>query len=388
MSPPQQDQQQPPSRRGSAENPYNPYQQPQTATATGFAENPFLPTGNPTSGTALPNVLRSGLGESSSSGFRQSPISMTQQQTLPSAYDALPNFYAGNFPNPELYPSAHTQRPPHLNPYAQGMPYNLSNQTSGPGFQMASGNGQGQGQGGMTNRMEWYNPQSQQQPMNQNMPVRRVSMPPSAYSQYPSAGLPITNEPMSIDSPPKNLPGDTLRSWPSTLPGGTASSGTASLPVSPNSVSRVPLYDPWNTMGPGSAHNWTRQDKAGPSQLKAPVPVPAVPDVPAPILPHSQSTSTVSAPVSEHDSSRPSSGGPVVKDEPDVPPVPRRGSGKAKAGDMKAIGEDTEEYGEEDEGEGENEKEMDHRKRKRNRTIRSCVPCHNHKRKVCLLYFP
>jgi hypothetical protein len=25
---------------------------------------------------------------------------------------------------------------------------------------------------------------------------------------------------------------------------------------------------------------------------------------------------------------------------------------------------------------------MDHRKRKRNRTIRSCVPCHNHKRKV------
>ena len=33
---------------------------------------------------------------------------------------------------------------------------------------------------------------------------------------------------------------------------------------------------------------------------------------------------------------------------------------------------------EEDEG----EEKMDHRKRKRNRTIRSCVPCHNHKRKV------
>ena len=28
------------------------------------------------------------------------------------------------------------------------------------------------------------------------------------------------------------------------------------------------------------------------------------------------------------------------------------------------------------------EEKMDHRKRKRNRTIRSCVPCHNHKRKV------
>lgn len=27
---------------------------------------------------------------------------------------------------------------------------------------------------------------------------------------------------------------------------------------------------------------------------------------------------------------------------------------------------------------------VDHRKRKRNRTIRSCVPCHNHKRKVSL----
>jgi ssDNA-binding Zn-finger/Zn-ribbon topoisomerase 1 len=31
---------------------------------------------------------------------------------------------------------------------------------------------------------------------------------------------------------------------------------------------------------------------------------------------------------------------------------------------------------------GEDESKMDHRKRKRNRTIRSCVPCHNHKRKV------
>ncbi|WVN88344.1 uncharacterized protein L203_103549 [Cryptococcus depauperatus CBS 7841] len=33
------------------------------------------------------------------------------------------------------------------------------------------------------------------------------------------------------------------------------------------------------------------------------------------------------------------------------------------------------------EGKGEQEEKMDHRKRKRNRTIRSCVPCHNHKRK-------
>ena len=32
--------------------------------------------------------------------------------------------------------------------------------------------------------------------------------------------------------------------------------------------------------------------------------------------------------------------------------------------------------------EDEKEEKMDHRKRKRNRTIRSCVPCHNHKRKV------
>ena len=30
----------------------------------------------------------------------------------------------------------------------------------------------------------------------------------------------------------------------------------------------------------------------------------------------------------------------------------------------------------------EEDEKMDHRKRKRNRTIRSCVPCHNHKRKV------
>lgn len=30
------------------------------------------------------------------------------------------------------------------------------------------------------------------------------------------------------------------------------------------------------------------------------------------------------------------------------------------------------------------EQKVDHRKRKRNRTIRSCVPCHNHKRKVSL----
>jgi hypothetical protein len=33
----------------------------------------------------------------------------------------------------------------------------------------------------------------------------------------------------------------------------------------------------------------------------------------------------------------------------------------------------------------EDESKMDHRKRKRNRTIRSCVPCHNHKRKVSRL---
>jgi len=32
--------------------------------------------------------------------------------------------------------------------------------------------------------------------------------------------------------------------------------------------------------------------------------------------------------------------------------------------------------------EDDNEEKLDHRKRKRNRTIRSCVPCHNHKRKV------
>lgn len=31
------------------------------------------------------------------------------------------------------------------------------------------------------------------------------------------------------------------------------------------------------------------------------------------------------------------------------------------------------------------EDKVDHRKRKRNRTIRSCVPCHNHKRKVSFL---
>ena len=37
-----------------------------------------------------------------------------------------------------------------------------------------------------------------------------------------------------------------------------------------------------------------------------------------------------------------------------------------------------------DEDDGEEEK-IDHRKRKRNRTIRSCVPCHNHKRKVSTL---
>jgi hypothetical protein len=32
--------------------------------------------------------------------------------------------------------------------------------------------------------------------------------------------------------------------------------------------------------------------------------------------------------------------------------------------------------------EDDDEEKLDHRKRKRNRTIRSCVPCHNHKRKV------
>lgn len=51
---------------------------------------------------------------------------------------------------------------------------------------------------------------------------------------------------------------------------------------------------------------------------------------------------------------------------------------KSKNGDnaklkLEAMDEDVEE---------EEEEKMDHRKRKRNRTIRSCVPCHNHKRKV------
>jgi hypothetical protein len=49
------------------------------------------------------------------------------------------------------------------------------------------------------------------------------------------------------------------------------------------------------------------------------------------------------------------------------------------------VGEEGEErlkaIGEVDGEDGEGVK-MDHRKRKRNRTIRSCVPCHNHKRKV------
>jgi hypothetical protein len=35
-----------------------------------------------------------------------------------------------------------------------------------------------------------------------------------------------------------------------------------------------------------------------------------------------------------------------------------------------------------EEDEDDQEEKLDHRKRKRNRTIRSCVPCHNHKRKV------
>jgi len=38
---------------------------------------------------------------------------------------------------------------------------------------------------------------------------------------------------------------------------------------------------------------------------------------------------------------------------------------------------------EDDDGMDVDDSKMDHRKRKRNRTIRSCVPCHNHKRKVC-----
>jgi hypothetical protein len=37
--------------------------------------------------------------------------------------------------------------------------------------------------------------------------------------------------------------------------------------------------------------------------------------------------------------------------------------------------------------EEEDEEKLDHRKRKRNRTIRSCVPCHNHKRKVSHLFY-
>lgn len=37
-----------------------------------------------------------------------------------------------------------------------------------------------------------------------------------------------------------------------------------------------------------------------------------------------------------------------------------------------------------EEDEDEADEKIDHRKRKRNRTIRSCVPCHNHKRKASL----
>jgi hypothetical protein len=41
----------------------------------------------------------------------------------------------------------------------------------------------------------------------------------------------------------------------------------------------------------------------------------------------------------------------------------------------------TDEGDEEDKSKPEAKEKVDHRKRKRNRTIRSCVPCHNHKRK-------
>ncbi|WVQ80822.1 hypothetical protein IAT38_002929 [Cryptococcus sp. DSM 104549] len=76
-----------------------------------------------------------------------------------------------------------------------------------------------------------------------------------------------------------------------------------------------------------------------------------------------------------------------LSDEPmvawdDLPPASRPDSsaggllkGKGKAG--KDDGDDAMDV---DGGDGGEEK-MDHRKRKRNRTIRSCVPCHNHKRK-------
>jgi hypothetical protein len=60
---------------------------------------------------------------------------------------------------------------------------------------------------------------------------------------------------------------------------------------------------------------------------------------------------------------------------------PSTSENKSKAKDFVKIEPVPQEDDEEDP-----EEKLDHRKRKRNRTIRSCVPCHNHKRKVCLSF--
>lgn len=57
---------------------------------------------------------------------------------------------------------------------------------------------------------------------------------------------------------------------------------------------------------------------------------------------------------------------------------PSTSDAKSKAREAVVKIEPTPQEDDEDEA----DEKMDHRKRKRNRTIRSCVPCHNHKRKV------
>jgi hypothetical protein len=67
----------------------------------------------------------------------------------------------------------------------------------------------------------------------------------------------------------------------------------------------------------------------------------------------------------------------ISNSDQERPSRPSTSDNKSKAKDFVKIEPVPQEDDEDDP-----EEKLDHRKRKRNRTIRSCVPCHNHKRKV------
>lgn len=284
--------------------------------------------------------------------------------------------------NPDLYPSTHLQRQ-----QQQQLSYGIHGQQQGShgpqaqDYSVMQGGGQ---QGG--NRFEWATTPSSHRPESAKVGEGFMFNPPAERGLGGHAGDPRL--------PRTATPVDPYQLFPSSAHN---TQGDGSSQINQNLSS---AYDAWGSVmanvDPRLTQPWGVQPlHAGPSGVQLVAPLPTMQEEPSRPPPPAKSARVDNATESQSDTggSRPSTAGVQVKKEPGGPS--RKGSMTAKArrqstgqAQRKKEEEDPNRDGADGDGEedddmgGEDESKMDHRKRKRNRTIRSCVPCHNHKRKV------